>query len=685
MTGQVTQGIGARPSLSHRPALDGVRALAVLAVVAFHTGVLHAGWVGVDLFFVLSGYLITGLLAAEVDRSGSVHLRRFWTRRFRRLVPGLVLLLGLTALISWLRLASWRPPTPAELAGAATYTTNWVRVFAAKSYWDMFAGARSPGPFEHTWSLAIEEQFYLVWPVLVWVVSRRGNRQTLLGLTMALLFVTAYLQVLMSFAGASTERLYVGTDTRAPAFLLGACCVLAFDHAGTFARWATWVVPGGLVVLAVACLTMDGNAELTYRGPLLMVSVVGAAVVLGAARLVPGSPAAIVLSWRPLRLLGRWSYGVYLFHWPIAILTLGWASGWARFGVVLTVATVLAATSYELIEHPIRTDGIPRARLVPALAGAVAVLVAVGVVARSEAPLVTADAKAELQAALPSRTAGRAAGGAAGASPAVPSAGEGAGTAPLGSTPTTEPRPGSSVGPSDPAPRPVPSGPITATTDNAIVVRPGTSRLLVIGDSVPYEIRRQLVAGGESRGVLAAVRGAPGCMPSVQAIDQLRNDTRELCTKVRAGFADDVDTFRPDAVLVYYGLSGPDVRSDGDVLDACSAAGRAALAADLSDLISRSATAGAVTYLADPIPPPTFDPIPRGQQLRGWECYRNVYHGVAAAHPDQTRLLDVYGFLCPDGMSCAQKRTLLRDGLHYNSKGAAVAVPWIYGRIFRAA
>jgi hypothetical protein len=174
-------------------------------------------------------------------------------------------------------------------------------------------------------------------------------------------------------------------------------------------------------------------------------------------------------------------------------------------------------------------------------------------------------------------------------------------------------------------------------------------------------------------------------MPSVQAIDQLRNDTRELCTKVRAGFADDVDTFQPDAVLVYYGLSGPDVRSGGDALDACSPAGRTALAADLSDLISRSSAAGAVTYLADPIPPPVFEPIPRDQQLRGWECYRAVYSEVAAAHPGDARLLDVYGFLCPDGMSCAQRRTLLRDGLHYNARGASVAVPWIYGRIFRSA
>src|SRR3954471_6239585 len=134
MTGNGVVAGGARPSLSHRPALDGVRALAVLAVVAFHTGVLRAGWVGVDLFFVLSGFLITGLLAAEVDRTGSVGLRRFWSRRLRRLVPGLLLLFGLTALISWLRLTSWRPPTPVELVGAATYATNWARVFGAKSY-----------------------------------------------------------------------------------------------------------------------------------------------------------------------------------------------------------------------------------------------------------------------------------------------------------------------------------------------------------------------------------------------------------------------------------------------------------------------------------------------------------------------------------------------------------------------
>ncbi len=134
---------------------------------------------------------------------------------------------------------------------------------------------------------------------------------------------------------------------------------------------------------------------------------------------------------------------------------------------------------------------------------------------------------------------------------------------------------------------------------------------------------------------------------------------------------------------MYYGLSGPDVRADGDTLDACSTAGRDALSADLSDLIARSAAAGAVTYLADPIPPPVFDPIPRDRQLQGWECYRDVYHRVAAAHPDTARLLDVYSFLCPDGMSCSQQRTLLRDGMHYNARGADIAVPWIYSRIFR--
>ena len=485
-------------------------------MVAFHTEVLHAGWVGVDLFFVLSGYLITGLLAAEVDRSGSIALRRFWTRRFRRLVPGLVLLFGLTAMISWLRLTSWRPPTPIELFGAATYTSNWLRVFGAKSYWDMFAGARVPGPFEHTWSLAIEEQFYLVWPVLVWLVCRRAGRQAVLGLAVALLFITAYLQVLLSFAGASTERLYVGTDTRAPAFLVGACCVLAFDHAGRFARWATWVVPAGLVVLAVACLTMDGNSQITYRGPLLVVSAAGAAVVLGAARLVPGSLPAMALSWRPLRLLGRWSYGIYLFHWPLAVLTLGWAWGWARFGVVFTGATLLAAGSYELVEHPIRSNGIPRPRLVPVLAGAVAVIVAVAAVAQAEPPAVSADAKAELQAALPPsrgatcrrglphrRRRGRPRRG-------CPGAGAGAATSPAttATTATTvpsnvpatpsPPRVRTSVEQSDPSAQTGGGVPIAATDQNAIVVRPGTSRLLIIGDSVPYEIRRELVAGGES-------------------------------------------------------------------------------------------------------------------------------------------------------------------------------------------
>jgi hypothetical protein len=174
-------------------------------------------------------------------------------------------------------------------------------------------------------------------------------------------------------------------------------------------------------------------------------------------------------------------------------------------------------------------------------------------------------------------------------------------------------------------------------------------------------------------------------MPSAQSVDQIRAETRDLCVKVRSGFAADVATFRPDAVLVYYGLSGNEVRSGGKVLYSCADAGRAALAHEIDDLVVSAAKAGAVTYIADPIPPPEFPGIPRDKQVAGWRCYREVYRQVAAAHPADARLLDVSDLLCPDGADCARRHKLTRDGLHYSVDGAALAIPWIYARIFRSA
>ncbi|MEZ5217994.1 MAG: acyltransferase [Ilumatobacteraceae bacterium] len=392
------------PGLGHRPGLDGLRALAVLAVLGYHTGVLRSGWIGVDVFFALSGYLITGLLLAELAANGRIDLRRFWVRRARRLLPGVVLLLAFVVLLGQLRVPEWSAPELSDVLGTITYSSNWLRIFSKQSYWDLF---RTPGPFEHVWSLAIEEQFYVIWPVVVAVVGRRG-RPSLLHVTVFLLVLTSGLQIGLGLAGASNERLYVGTDTRAPAFLLGALLVLWADRGGRPAPWATYAMPVGLAWLLAACVLLDGTSDWTYRGVLLAVSALGAGTVLSAARLPQGTRVADILASVPLQQLGRWSYGTYLFHWPVAVALRGQEMlGIQRFVLVGGISITLAAFSYEGLEHPIRRAGLPVRFRLPAVAlSGTILIVACTTVAGPTGRALDAATRAELMAPLsgPSET-----------------------------------------------------------------------------------------------------------------------------------------------------------------------------------------------------------------------------------------------------------------------------------------
>ena len=162
--------VGADRTAPYLPGLDGLRALSVLVVVAFHSGVIEGGWIGVDVFFGISGFLITGLMVAEHNRNGNVALGAFWMRRLRRLVPALIVLLGLVAALVQFNQVE---VTARNIWGALTYSTNWVHIFGGTSYWDQFA---TPDPLRHLWSLAIEEQFYVVWPIVAWYVLKRREK-----------------------------------------------------------------------------------------------------------------------------------------------------------------------------------------------------------------------------------------------------------------------------------------------------------------------------------------------------------------------------------------------------------------------------------------------------------------------------------------------------------------------------
>ncbi|MDQ1466306.1 MAG: hypothetical protein QOH10_721, partial [Actinomycetota bacterium] len=367
--------------LTRVPALDGLRGIAVIAVLLFHDGRLRGGYLGVDLFFVLSGFLITSLLLVEHRDHGRVRLARFYERRARRLLPAMGLALVGVAVYA----AVWAHP--AELPrirwdGIATlfYFANWRDILTKQSYWDVF---RAPSPLQHTWSLSIEEQFYAIWPVIVVaVLAVRRSIAAVLGVALTLGSLCAVFTVVGALHHDDQRLLYYGTQSRAPALLMGATLAAAVLLRGPFrarrARVALEVVAiVGVCYLAFEWAHQRGDGLGLYRGPLLLCGV-AATVVIAAASHPERGPVARLLAIPPLVGAGLISYGLYLFHWPVyLVLTHARTglSGWPLFGARAVVSTAVAIVSYVLVEQPIRAGALRPARAFMALGGATALVV----------------------------------------------------------------------------------------------------------------------------------------------------------------------------------------------------------------------------------------------------------------------------------------------------------------------
>jgi peptidoglycan/LPS O-acetylase OafA/YrhL len=655
--GRITTG------LPYWPALDGLRAVAVVAVLLYHAGVtgLPGGLLGVDVFFVLSGFLITTLLLDERMRSGTVALRKFWSRRVRRLLPALLLVLvAVSASVSLVAGPGDLHSVRDDALSALFYVANWRFALSGQSYFDHFG---APSPLLHLWSLGVEEQFYLVWPLVVLLVTRRARRPArTLGFTAVVLAAASTVAlVALHAAGASDSRLYYGTDTRALTLLVGAAlaCLLAAPrgrHRRRIAhrRSGRWLVSAlglaGAITLGLAFATVTGEDPLLYSGGFLVVAVATAAV-LACIVLVPHSPLARLLGLAPLAAIGRISYGLYLWHWPLFLALDGrrtGLSGPALLGLRLGGALALSLASYFLVEKPIRQRRWRRPRMrfaVPA-----ATLLTAGAVAIGTLPGV-------LPGTLP--TAGA---GGLDALNRVASQEASAASADLGA-PAVPPHPK--------ATEPV--------------------RVLVVGDSVALTVgaalrrvapqwRTTVVNGG----ILGCGIG-PGNRSRYSA--DLAYPSQRPCTDWPTWWRDATQRFHPDVVLLISGrwetfnsyVNGRRAtigQPDFDRLLSANFDKAINLFGSLHTQLAMVTTpCVARTELADGSLDPASDPARTAR-------YNQLLRGAVARHPQSARVLDLGATLCPGGHYTDTLGGLpvrFDDGIHVGIAAGPVIAPLLLG------
>ncbi|AHI55788.1 acyltransferase family protein [Listeria ivanovii] len=355
-----------RYSRKYVPSIDGLRALAVIAVISYHLNFSWAkgGFIGVDIFFVLSGYLITNILLTQWEKTQTLQLKQFWLRRFRRLIPAVYIMIVVVVIYSVL----FHPEILKNLRGDAIasffYVSNWWFIFHNVSYFDSFG---LPSPLKNLWSLAIEEQFYLIWPAFLLVFLRWvKNPKLLLKIVIGLGLLSAIWMTILYDPGTDPSRVYYGTDTRAFDLLAG--CALAFVW--PFNRLSPVVpkkskavlnIAGTLSILLFLVFTafVSEYQPFLYRGGLLFVAIIGVTMIATISH--PASYLSKIFSFKPLRWIGTRSYGIYLWHYPIITLTtpvfeVGQPNIWRA---ILQVAAtfIIAELSFRFIETPIRKNG----------------------------------------------------------------------------------------------------------------------------------------------------------------------------------------------------------------------------------------------------------------------------------------------------------------------------------------
>lgn len=354
--------------LGYHPSLDGLRAVSVAAVLLYHMDLawIPGGFLGVEVFFVVSGFLITALLVEERHHNGAVSLRGFWTRRARRLLPALYVLLLVVPAVTLVFYRDAAGRLGGDVLAAFFYVSNWWQIFLNESY---FAQAGRPPVLRHLWSLAVEEQFYIIFPALfVWLLSRRGRNATR-NVLLAVAVGSAVWMAVLYDPGADPSRVYYGTDTRLSGLLLGAMLAVVWAPWRSRAQPSRAAGPvlnvtgvGALLLLGWFFWRVNEFDPFVYRGGFLLLDVV--CVVLIAVLVHPSARLSKLLALPPLVWIGVRSYSIYLWHWPIFMFTRPELdvplAGWPLFALRVGLTLGAAELSYRFVEQPVRHGAIGR-------------------------------------------------------------------------------------------------------------------------------------------------------------------------------------------------------------------------------------------------------------------------------------------------------------------------------------
>lgn len=634
-------GIRVARNLQHVPALDGVRGVAVALVVLYHLGLpAPGGFLGVDLFFVLSGFLITTLLLREWASDGRIDLIRFWLRRARRLLPALFVLLIVAAVVASKASPFDKSSLRWDLLSSLGYVANWRFILAGQSYFQEFT---APSPVRALWSLAIEEQFYIVWPLIAFgsmAFLRRatGRRRLIVPVVFVAAAAASVASLALRYDQFDPSAAYYATDARVHELLVGAGAAVLFAMAPRVVafveRHAGWIAAISLALIILAGAAFSDSSSLYYFGGSLLFSLCCAALVLA---VVAGAdsrgPAIRLLRLRPVVWLGAVSYGVYLWHWPLIVwLTpaVTHLDGPALLALRVSATLVVVTLSYYIVERPIRRGTIRGVRL-----GAKVVFAATLVCAVVIASTVVISTRGS---------------------------------------------------------RPLPPYLSANVTLVRNVVPQAHGTIGMVGDSVAMSLYPGFAYVAAERGISVSAATFPGCsLGQAIRVDEQGKPfwNAKSCPKTavkeqNAMIAED----NPSIVFWLSARDRYDILQNGRVLTGGSHEWEVASFADWDRALSRLTARGAHIVLIMPLAGTGGNPAEctTVADLSRTKCTRPLlkngglrleYRRWAAQHPDQVTVLEPDDVLCPGNANCPATldgvKLRVADGVHYTPTGAIVA------------